>query len=195
MPGLDCHFIKRALEGSPDACGDAGLILESSDELFWALIDVLGHGRDAHAVAVRAEGYLVENYRQSLAEVMKGLHEHLRGTRGAVAALGCLHKETGKMLFSGIGNIMTRLYGAKPHQFLSRDGIIGYVIPNPVEHEVELNSGDILVATSDGIREHFDMNFFPDLLKGSARQIAAKIMDQLSKGDDDASCIVVRYRK
>lgn len=195
MPGVDYYFLKRSLEGPADACGDGGVVLEKDGFLFWALVDVLGHGREAHKVALRAEAFLLENFSLELVDIMKGLHEHLRGDRGAVAAMGRLETETGKLSYTGMGNINTKLHGANRHHFTPRDGIIGYNISTPVQYEVIMAPGNLLVATSDGVREHFIPEDYPDLFKGSAGQVAARIMSNLSKGEDDASCIVVRYGK
>ncbi|MFH1134655.1 MAG: SpoIIE family protein phosphatase [Pseudomonadota bacterium] len=195
MPIVDCYLLKRSLEGPRDACGDGGVILESDDELFLALLDVLGHGREAHAAAVMAEEFLVRESGRGLKEIMVGLHSHLQGTRGAVAALCRLNKNTGELSYVGVGNINSRIYGPRPRHLIPRDGIIGYSISTPLEQKTELGPGDILVCTSDGVREHFDLDDYPDLFRGSARRIAADIIEKLGKGDDDASCIVLRREK
>ena len=192
MGRLDYYLLKKSLEGPIDACGDGGVILETDDELFLALIDVLGHGREAHAVAVQAERYLTGCGRRDLIEIMTGLHENLLRTRGAVAAICRLVKSSGELSYVGMGNITTRVYGWNSRTLAPRDGILGYSISTPRIQKVQLGRGDILVCTSDGVREHFVKDDYPGLFEGDAFRIASNIIEKLGKGNDDASCIVVR---
>ncbi len=193
MKTIDTHLIKRSLTGPEDECGDTGVIGMNGDTCFLALVDVLGHGKEAHDVAVVAERFLEENRKLDLVDLMKGLHAHLNGTRGAVAGLCSLNLKNGEMEFVGVGNITVRLYGTSPVSFVSRDGVIGYNMTAPKKQRAQAHAGDILVLTSDGVKERFDPVFYPDLLKGSAKTVATNIMEQLGKGTDDASCIVLRY--
>jgi len=195
MPEIDTHLLKRSMTGPENECGDTGVVRVYDDTCFFALVDVLGHGKKAHEVAVVAERYLLENYSRDLVDMMNGLHSHLKGTRGAVALLGRLNLLDGGIRYVGIGNITARLYGMAPLSFVSRDGVIGYNISAPKEQMAEMHAGDILILSSDGVKEKFDLAFYPDLLKGSARKIAADLVDQLGKDNDDASCIVLRYGK
>jgi negative regulator of sigma-B (phosphoserine phosphatase) len=193
MLEIDTHLLKRSMTGPEDECGDTGVIRTYDDQCFLGLVDVLGHGREAHEVAVVAERYLEENHFLDLAEMMKGLHACLKGTRGAVAGLCRLNRTNGETEFVGTGNITVKLYGMSPVSFVSRDGVIGYKMGTPKKQRVQLQYGDILILTSDGVKANFDPVFYPGLLTGSARKIAGDIMDQLGKNGDDASCIVLRY--
>lgn len=195
MPHLDIHLSKRSHEGLESECGDTGIIRETGDECFFALIDVLGHGREAHKVSVLAEEFLCENFPRDLVDLMNGLHSCLKGTRGAVAALCRLNRSTGELRYVGVGNINVRLFGAESFSFVPRDGIIGYMMSLPKEQTVRLCGGDLLILSSDGVREHFNLEDYPGLLTGSASAIASEVLERLSKGNDDASCIVLRYGK
>ncbi|MFC1866690.1 SpoIIE family protein phosphatase [Thermodesulfobacteriota bacterium] len=192
---VDYYLLKRSLTGLDDECGDTGIIKIYGNECFLALIDVVGHGKEAYAVSVLAETYLLENYLSCLVDVMTGLHSLLKGTRGAVVALCRLNLITGEMNYVGVGNISTRIYGGQLSSFVPRDGIVGYTIATPKEHRVKLYNGDILILSSDGVKERFSLEHYPELLNGTARKVAANLIDNLGKGDDDASCIVLRYGK
>jgi len=192
---VDYYLVKRALTGWEDECGDTGVVREIGDRCFLALIDALGHGKEAHETALLAEHYVSENCGRELVNVMQGLHLHLKGTRGAVAALGVLNQRTGNLRYVGVGNITSKIYGAQPYHFVPQDGIVGYKMASPKEQQRQMHHGDILMLSSDGIREHFDIYDFPDLLSGSARQIATAVLDNLGKDNDDASCLVLRYGK
>ncbi|MBF0528854.1 MAG: SpoIIE family protein phosphatase [Deltaproteobacteria bacterium] len=195
MPEIDYHFVKRALLGPEDECGDGGVIKQYDGECFLALIDALGHGKEAHEIAVLAENFLLKNFHEKLIGLMNGLHSCLKGTRGAVAALCRLNLSDGQMHYVSVGNITTRLFGSTNSRMVPRGGVIGYMMTAPKEQTIRLYHGDILYLSSDGIKEHFDPNDFPGLLTGSARQIADAVLNGFSKNTDDASCIILRYLK
>lgn len=193
MAEIDFHIVKRALSGWEDECGDTGVVMVYDNHCFLALIDVLGHGREAHKIALVAERYLLENYRMELVDMMQGLHEHLKGTRGAVATLCRINLADGRLYHVGIGNICTRLFGSSVLKLIPGDGIIGYMISSPKEQELKLYSGDTLILSSDGVREHVNFENYPDILKGSARDITTNVLDLFGKDNDDVSCIALRY--
>ena len=195
MQKIDTYLLKRSLTGWDDECGDTGVIKIYDNACFCALVDVLGHGREAHEVSILAETYFLENYRHDLVDMMNGLHSYLTGTRGAVVALCRLNLTSGVLHYVGVGNISTRIYGSEPVSFVPKGGIVGYSMTAPKEHRAEIYPGDILILTSDGVRQHFDLAQYPGLLSGTAQEIAVNLIDNLGKGDDDVSCIVLRYGK
>lgn len=193
MGRVDYHFVFRALLGAATECGDTGIIKVCDNKCFLGLVDVLGHGKDAYMIACLASDYLEGHYYDDLVIMMKGLHEHLKGTRGIVAALCRIDINTGDLMYVGIGNICVKIMGPRPFTFVPRDGIIGYVMPSPREQCRKLYSGDTLVMYSDGIREHFNPLDCAGLFNGTAESIAIGLLKQFGKKDDDASCIALKY--
>lgn len=190
---IDFHIEKKALTGEPDECGDIGFVKVYDNFCFLALVDVLGHGKHAAQVANLSKEYLAQNYSKQLTEIINGLHGCLRGTRGAVAAACRLDVDTGVLQYSGMGNIHLRLFGTSHETLITRDGIVGYMIPSPTQAQTRMMSGDILVMTSDGIKEHFDPNAYPGITTGRAKDICSNFITNLGKGSDDISCIVLRF--
>ncbi|WP_461210194.1 SpoIIE family protein phosphatase [Desulfocurvus sp. DL9XJH121] len=193
MPKVDRHLIKRAMTGLDNECGDTGLIAVNGDTCLAALVDVLGHGPEAHEVALLAEDFLAGHADLPLPELMRGLHAHLQGSRGCVAALCRLDTASARMHFIGIGNIVCRIFGTENRRLLSRDGIVGYMASPPRETAVQLFFNDVVLLHTDGISGHFHPHECPGLLTGSAREIAGRVMESFGKQDDDASCLVMRY--
>lgn len=176
------------------ACGDAGLVVERDGVLFCALIDGVGHGPKAAAIAERAKTYLEGHCEVPLAEALRGLHEALQSTQGAVACLCRLDLASGGLCMSGIGNIVCRIFrGLESERLVSREGILGYMMASPREQTRRLAPQDLLILHSDGVREHFEVFDYPGLLRGPAETVAAAMVEQLGKSDDDASCLAVRF--
>lgn len=193
MARSDLGICFRALMGFESECGDIAIIKEYDNKCFIALIDVLGHGSEARKVAILAKSYLEHNYEYELTKLMDGLHEHLKGTRGAVAAICHLDILTGKFHYVGIGNITVRILGSDSRRFIPQDGVIGYIIASPREKSIKLHNNNILIMYSDGIKEHFDEFECDGLLKENAKRIADGILKKFGKENDDASCIVLKY--
>ncbi len=193
MPRVDFHLAKRAMTGLDDECGDTGLVAMRGEACFAALVDILGHGAEAHEVSLLADAYLTEHADTPLPELLRGLHRHLQGTRGGVAALCRIDTANGEMRFIGVGNIACRIFGSEDRRLLSQEGIVGYMAPVCRETSLRLALGDIVLLHSDGITAHFQPHEHPGLLTGSAAEIADRIMSSFAKEDDDASCLVMRY--
>lgn len=193
MPNVDLGMTFQALLGVESECGDIGVIKEYDNQCFLALVDVLGHGSGAREVALLAKRYLEENYKKDLPDILNGLHEHLKGTRGAVVAMCHLDILTGELTYVGIGNITVRIFGSKPTRLTPKDGVIGYSMTKFQKHSIKLYPGDKILMHSDGIKEHFDVIDCMGILKENAESIAIKILDLFGKKNDDASCIILKY--
>lgn len=193
MSNIDLGICVKALLGSFDECGDIAVVKSYENQFFIALIDVLGHGRGARKVALLAKKYLENNYRNDLINIMNGLHCHLMGTRGAVAAVCHFHILTGEFNYVGMGNITVRVFGIKNSRLIPKDGIVGYMMTNPKKHTIRLYQGDTVLIHSDGIREHFDIFQCSELLKNDAESAAKEIVEKYGRKSDDISCIVLKY--
>ena len=182
----------KALQG--DQCGDSGITLEQKGILLCAVIDGVGHGPNAAIAAVTAKNYIEANSEATLTEILQGVHEVLKSTQGAVACLCRIDLKSGQLSMAGIGNITCRIFrGLDSERLLSREGILGYMVSTPREHRRKLDNAALLLMHSDGVREHFELFEYPDLLKGNAASVAARVVDTLGKNNDDASCLAVRF--
>ncbi|MDQ1032417.1 anti-sigma regulatory factor (Ser/Thr protein kinase) [Streptomyces umbrinus] len=133
--------------------GDAWAWVRAGHRTTLMLADGLGHGPDA----ARASSAAVEALRRSghlpPAEVLRYLDAELRPTRGAAVAVAQLDAETGRLSFSGIGNIGARLRtGEGWRPLLSRPGIVGAQRPTTIpEHHATWGADCLLVLHSDGL--------------------------------------------
>jgi serine phosphatase RsbU (regulator of sigma subunit) len=174
--------------------GDTALSVRQSDGLFLAIADVLGHGPEAHAVAERIAAFLREHAGPDLTGLMGRLHHHLRGTLGAAVGLGFMDGDTGRLRYVGLGNTRLRRFGSAETRLISSDGTVGGQMRGLREEHLQLASGDVLLLTTDGVREHFGLDDYPGLLGDSAVVVARLVVQHFGKDHDDATCLAVRYR-
>ena len=101
----------------------------NDDGVFVAVIDALGHGPDAHKLAMQLSDalskWLPEVNVSSPEGALEVLHEGARGTRGAVAAVAWLNSRTLEGSVVGIGNVRCRLFGSGARTFEFREGVLG----------------------------------------------------------------------
>ena len=195
MGRADYHLEIRPLPGF-DIGGDTGFICEHGSRVFAALVDIAGHGKEAYDLAVVSREFIEKNcWEDDLAETIRGLHKLLGRTRGGVAGLCLLDMDTGILKCSGIGNINIRVFGRTNRHVMLKGGLIGYMMTSPRTETLTLEDSEILMMYSDGVRSHFGTKDMPTIFRHDAKTIAKDIIRLFGKKIDDASCIVLRYRK
>ncbi len=189
---LDYFSIVAPLLVEENKSGDAVFIKEFNSFTLFCLIDVLGHGKEAHSVAMMAIEVLESNYNKELERILELLHDRLLRTRGAVIALCRVDKKSDKIDYVGIGNITVRRLERNNGKFVPRDGIIGLTMPTPKVYSYDLHPNDTIVMYSDGIKEHFDILDVPEIKYQSAKEVAHSLLNKFKKNNDDASIITLR---
>jgi len=183
----------RPYPGQP-VSGDAVVIRPLDDGLFVAIVDVLGHGPEAHELALDIDAFLSRHASRDVPGLMKRLHEHLRGTRGAAAGLCAIDSDAGRALYTGTGNTVIRRVGSADTRLVSQDGVLGQRIRTPNPQTLQLEAGDLLLLYTDGVKDRFGADDYPGLLHHAAKDVSRTVVGRFSKGYDDAACIAVRYR-
>lgn len=194
LDGLDYSFFGRPCFGER-LSGDTVIIEQREELVFIAIVDVLGHGRDAYLVARKIEDCLREIWSADVVKTLHQLHAEIKGTRGAAAGLTVLNLETSELFYAGVGNTALRVFGSRLMRLYSTEGIIGSHLRTPVEQKLQLNKSDIVLLYTDGIKDHFELKDYPQLLYESAQTIARNMVRHFNKQYDDATCAVLRYRK
>ena len=178
--------------------GDATFVRIEDEGVFIALIDVLGHGAAAHRLAVSLteslSNWLPGARKPSPDDALKVLHEASRGTRGAVASAAWIDGSTHEGNAAGIGNVRCRLFGSVAKTIRFGDGLLGSRARSAMTISLALRPSDVLLLFSDGVSERFDISEYPSLTRESAPAIAFNIVQRFGKGQDDASCAVLRCR-
>ena len=178
--------------------GDVVLVQPQGDGVFAVVIDVLGHGPDAHRLGVQLiaalSGWLPEAGPPAPQGALAVLHESARGTRGAAAAVAWLDTRTLEGWVAGVGNVRCRLFGAETRTFEFGEGVLGQRVRTPRSASFALRPTDVVILFSDGVAGRFRNDDYPSLGLDPAPAIAFNVVSRFGKGIDDASCAVMRCR-
>ena len=173
--------------------GDTVVIRPLEQGLFVAIIDVLGHGPEAHELTHVIEAYLARYGTFDVSALMTHFHQHLKGTRGAVAGLCAIDAATARINYVGIGNTVIRRFGKAETRLVSQDGVLGQNMRTPLLQTLQLDSGDLIVLYTDGVSDRFTSDDYPGVLHHAPQEVASNIVQRFGKDHDDAACIAVRY--
>lgn len=173
--------------------GDTAVVRERDHIVLAAIADALGHGPEAHEVAVEIERFVTTHWNDSVVGLMDQLHNHLRGSRGAAAGLCLVDRRSGLLRYTGIGNTVIRRFGSSEARLLSRPGIVGGNRRTPSEEQMTLSPGDVVLLYTDGVKDRFGLHHYPQLLHHSAEFIAKTVIQRFGKDYDDAGCIAFKY--
>ncbi|MCG6188271.1 SpoIIE family protein phosphatase [Maribellus maritimus] len=157
-----------------------------------AVIDGLGHGKEANIASQMAKEQILLRPELPLDALIQHVHNGIRGTRGAVIGLVFADTQKNKLRFTGIGNIEGFLNTSSGKKnLISFGGIVGHNMRTPRIFEFDFNPGDILCLTTDGITSRWN----PDDLnwKDHPQQPAEYILRNFSRQNDDATVLILRY--
>jgi len=181
---LATEYLSVAKEGEVEN-GDAAVVRRWDDGALLAVIDALGHGPAAAAAAAAATAFLdAVTPEQELREIMDGLHERLRGSRGAAAMVLLFHGH--RVHGCGVGNVELRAYKGRVPAVLS-PGVLGASLSRLHVFEARPSSGARIVLFSDGIAARFDDDAQKGLPVGETCRV---IMDRHRRAHDDATVLV-----
>lgn len=186
--GLKFSVFSRPRIGE-DVSGDSYFIKWFSSYMIFGVIDVLGHGRQAHDVALNVLNILEDNYTEPLNKIIDVCHRGLRHTRGAAMALCRVDFKEKKFEHVGIGNVETRIYNtSEPIRPFFFNGTLGMVMENYRVIEYPYTEGMIIVMFSDGISGRFDLS--QQMFSKTPQEIAKFIFDNYARDTDDATVLV-----
>jgi serine phosphatase RsbU (regulator of sigma subunit) len=173
--------------------GDLALARTDERYVLAAVVDVLGHGPEAHEAGETAGRYLADcQPGRAPAEVLAGLHQALIGSRGAAAIVLRFDSDTGLLTLAGVGNVTLRVIGPEGSRVQGRGGILGEVVGAFQEQQRQLASGDHVLVYTDGVSDRFPAQPGGDLLEGGAREVARRVVYRHGKDQDDATCLALR---
>jgi len=165
--------------------GDAIVVRGEGDEVLFGVIDALGHGRNAAAVAKVAREVLERSEpSDDVLGVLERMHDALMGTRGAAALVGRL--QGGTLEGCSVGNVEMRVHGSVVPIVLS-PGVLGVRVLRYRVFRGELTEGSRVIVHSDGVSPKFSSR---DLMSLSPEQACRHLLETHGRAHDDASVLV-----
>jgi negative regulator of sigma-B (phosphoserine phosphatase) len=177
--------------------GDLHLVAPRPDGTLIAVIDGLGHGREAAEASVAAVSILLARTGDDIVDLMRRCDSGLKNTRGVVMNLAALNRETHSLVWGGVGNVNGVIIrhdarrGPERQRLAPRPGLIGTGIAQPRSEETALYDGDVLIFATDGITSSFaDKLDVPE--EEPPERVASRIVENYWAGRDDVLVLVAR---
>jgi negative regulator of sigma-B (phosphoserine phosphatase) len=158
---------------------------DDSDRHLLAVIDGLGHGPEAQAATLAGLRYLSEvPLASAFEEIMAGLHESMRGTRGAAGTV-CLIAGA-DLAACAVGNVELRSVRAEI-PLISSAGIIGVRVQKFRICRTTIKSPCRLVMFSDGLTNPTSIN---DTLALAPQLACNNLITRHRRTYDDATVLI-----
>ncbi|HUX98185.1 MAG TPA: SpoIIE family protein phosphatase, partial [Candidatus Deferrimicrobium sp.] len=171
--------------------GDNYFLHHYEDKTMIAVIDGLGSGRMAFEASLGARRYLIENYRTPLEEIIHGIHQSLKLTRGVAISIALISDTEKTLEYVGIGNVLGRVYNSpNPINIVNYNGTLGIALQKFKVLSYPWQVGNIIILTTDGISSKYNFEKYPALLKEHPIVIVNTIFRDFSKMHDDATILV-----
>lgn len=174
----------------------------SGDNLAWEIngdrcivmvADGLGHGMQAAEAADEAVRVFRAHSNESPASLISRLHDALKKTRGAAAAIAEVRTLAGTLTYAGVGNISGSILShTLSRSLVSHNGTLGHVMARVQEFKVEWPKDGVLVMHSDGLQSRWDLSRYPGLLARQPALIAGVLLRDFRRERDDASVLVLK---
>ncbi|MBP4044382.1 SpoIIE family protein phosphatase [Chromobacterium violaceum] len=192
-PGLgELALVSRPCFGEM-VCGD-GMVAwaETDGGVTLAILDALGHGAQAHALAREMEAWLEREPPQPPAERLARLHRRFQGSLGAAVCLATV-QPSGLLACASVGNALLRVLQPELSLIAGQPGTVGQALPRLRERRLQLRAGALLLLTTDGVPEHLPADALAALAGLPAGRMGSQLMSNHAKWHDDAACIVARW--
>jgi serine phosphatase RsbU (regulator of sigma subunit) len=174
-------------------CGDAWAYHNSPERTLTMVADGLGHGWPAAEAAQEAIATFRAQIQSSPDEILSYIHDALRKTRGAVAAVAEIRPRERRMTYAGVGNIAAVLLSAsKSRSLVSHNGTLGSIATRIQSFHFEWTPDSVLILHSDGLQSRWDLSNYAGLLSRHPAIIGGTLLRDFRRQRDDASVVVVK---
>ena len=174
-------------------CGDAWVHHQTSDRTVILLADGLGHGVQAAEASEEAVAVFWKRVDRPPGEILGYVHEALKKTRGAVAAVAEIRPHERIVTYAAVGNIAASVvnnHGSR--SLVSHSGTLGVAAPKIQEFKIDWSPDAILIMHSDGLQTRWDLSAYSGLLARHPAVIGAALFRDFRRHRDDASVVVVK---
>jgi len=189
---LDIGLATRCKPGE-QLNGDAIVVVHlDSNTTVAAVIDGLGHGKEAHFASHLAKEQIVQKAELPLTTLMQHIHNSIKGTRGCVIGLIKINTKMEKLFFSGIGNIECFVvHKGLKKSLLSFGGIMGHNMRTPRVFEADFILDDMVCLYSDGIVSRWNIEELKE--ENNNQEKVNIVLNKYSRTNDDASILIISH--
>lgn len=176
--------------------GDGLCLREDENRRLLLVIDALGHGNRASADARAAEQAFRRTEGWEPAEILRAIHQSLRGRRGVVALAILMDEQVGQLSYCGVGNIHgVCVDGRQRAAFASRGGVLGYNAEIPPPQKLAWAPGALLLAHSDGLSARWSAEPWSRWSSGDPGLLCARLLRDQYRDRDDSVIVAIRHRR
>jgi anti-sigma regulatory factor (Ser/Thr protein kinase) len=174
-------------------CGDSWYCHHVPERTIAMVVDGLGHGAGAAEAADEAIATFRRRVDLGPGEILGYIHDALKKTRGAVAAVVEIRPMERSVVHAGIGNISVVLNsGGSSRSLVSFNGTLGMTTQRIHEFRAEWNRDSILVMHSDGLQTKWDLSSYAGLISRHPALIGGMLLRDFRRKRDDASVLVLK---
>lgn len=174
-------------------CGDGWYCEHTPARTVAVLVDGLGHGMGAAEAAQEAVATVRQRFSKGPAEILNYVHDALKKTRGAVAAVVEVCPSEGKLTYAGIGNISaSTLSKGISRSLISHNGTLGMIVSRVQEFRTEWTADSVFVMHSDGLQSKWDLLSYPGLISRHPALICGALIRDFRRHRDDAGVVVLK---
>lgn len=174
-------------------CGDGWTFHGTPERMLVLVVDGLGHGLEAAEAAQEAIATFEQRVNSNPTEILNYVHDALRKTRGAVAAIAEIRPGEKTLTYAGIGNISAVLLsGDGSRSLVSHNGTLGMTISRVQEFRLDWPNDAVLVLHSDGLLSKWDLTPYAGLMARHPAVIGGALLRDFRRQRDDASVVVVK---
>jgi anti-sigma regulatory factor (Ser/Thr protein kinase) len=174
-------------------CGDGWWCDQTPQRTVALLADGLGHGLGAADAAQEAIATFRRYLSMPPADILSYVHDALKKTRGAVAAIAAISPQDGQLTYAGVGNISASLIrGGTSKGMMSHNGTLGVTAPRIQEIHAEWYPDSVLVMHSDGLQTKWDLSSYPGLTSRHPALLCGALIRDHRRQRDDAGVVVIK---
>ncbi len=174
-------------------CGDAWTYHRDRDRMVVLIVDGLGHGPDAADAAGEAVKSFAKHAHHAPGAILARMHDALKKTRGAAAAVVEVALAGKTLTYAGVGNTSGVILSSRvSRNLVSHNGTLGMLAPKIQEFHVEWPDDAILLLHSDGVQSRWDLSGYAGLLAKHPAVIGGALLRDFRRKHDDASVVVVK---
>lgn len=176
-------------------CGDGWNFHEAPDRIVTVLVDGIGHGWQAAEAAEEAIHTFGKYAELGPHRILQNMHDALRKTRGAVAAVAEIRLAEQTLVYAGVGNISAVVVDPnRSRNLISHSGTLGAAAPRIQEFRSEWSRNSVLVMHSDGVQTRWDLGAYAGLIAKHPALIGGALLRDFRRQRDDASVVVIKAR-